>query len=115
MSTDGQYWGSERLYHHTAPVNMSYALQEALRLVLEEGLEQRWARHARAHARLKAELEALGVAFLADPDHRLPMLNAVAVPPGVDEALLRRRLVEEFGIEIGGGLGHFKGKAVRIG
>jgi alanine-glyoxylate transaminase/serine-glyoxylate transaminase/serine-pyruvate transaminase len=115
MSLVGQYWGSERLYHHTAPINMSYALHEALRLVLEEGLEQRWARHARAHGRLKSELEGLGIRYLADPAHCLPMLNAVAAPEGVDEAMVRRRLAEDHGIEIGGGLGAFKGKAWRIG
>lgn len=115
MSMVGQYWGSERLYHHTAPVNMNYALHEALRIVLEEGLEARWARHAQAHELLKSELTALGIRYLADPEHCLPMLNAVAAPEGVDEALVRKRLLDEFAIEIGGGLGAFKGKAWRIG
>ncbi len=109
------YWGSERLYHHTAPINMVYALHEALRLVLEEGLRARWARHLQQHLALKAGLERLGLRYLADPAHQLPMLNAVATPEGVDEALVRRRLLDEFDIEIGGGLGAHKGKAWRIG
>lgn len=115
MNMVRRYWGSERLYHHTAPINMLYALHESLVLVLEEGLEARWERHAREHRRLKAGLEALGLRYLADPAHQLPMLNAVATPEGCDEGTLRRRLLEEHAIEIGGGLGAFKGKAWRIG
>jgi len=115
MNMVRQYWGSERLYHHTAPINMIYALHEALRIVLEEGLKTRWDRHLREHRRLKAGLEALGLRYLADPDHQLPMLNAVAAPPGVDEAAVRKRLLDDFDIEIGGGLGAHKGKAWRIG
>ena len=115
MNMVRQYWGSERLYHHTAPINMSYALHEALRIVLEEGLEARWQRHDRVHRELKAGLAPLGIAYLADANHQLPMLNAVAAPEGVDEAAVRQRLLEEHGIEIGGGLGAFKGKAWRIG
>ena len=115
MNMVRQYWGTERLYHHTAPVNMLYALHEALRLVLEEGLSARWRRHLRCHQLLKAELEGMGLRFLADAAHLLPMLNAVAAPEGVDEAAVRKRLLEEFDIEIGGGLGEFKGKAWRIG
>ena len=115
MTMVRQYWGSERLYHHTAPVNMNYALHEALRIVLEEGLEARWRRHAEQHAALKQGLEQQGIAYLADPDHLLPMLNAVSAPDGVDEASVRNRLLDEFAIEIGGGLGAFKGKAWRIG
>jgi alanine-glyoxylate transaminase/serine-glyoxylate transaminase/serine-pyruvate transaminase len=115
MNMVRQYWGSERLYHHTAPINMNYALHEALRIVLEEGLEARWARHVRVHRKLKAGLEAMGLKYLADPKHQLPMLNAVASPAGVEESIVRKRLLEEFGIEIGGGLGAFKGKAWRIG
>lgn len=110
-----QYWGTERLYHHTAPINMNYALHEALRVVLDEGLETRWRRHAKVHGLLKSELARLGIGYLADPDHQLPMLNAVASPAGVDEAAVRKRLLDEFDIEIGGGLGAFKGKAWRIG
>jgi alanine-glyoxylate transaminase/serine-glyoxylate transaminase/serine-pyruvate transaminase len=115
MNMVRQYWGSERLYHHTAPINMNYALHEALRIVLEEGLEARWARHLRVHRLLRAGLEAMGLAYLADPKHQLPMLNAVGAPEGVEESAVRRRLLEEFQIEIGGGLGAFKGKAWRIG
>jgi alanine-glyoxylate transaminase/serine-glyoxylate transaminase/serine-pyruvate transaminase len=109
------YWGSERLYHHTAPINMNYALHEALSIVLEEGLEARWKRHRKHHLALKAGLEGMGLAYLADPAHQLPMLNAVAAPDGMDEGAVRRQLVDEYGIEIGGGLGAFKGKAWRIG
>ncbi len=115
MNMVRKYWGSERLYHHTAPINMNYALHEALRIVLEEGLPARWRRHAEQHTALKAALEALGLRYLADPAHQLPMLNAVAAPDGVDEAGVRKRLLTEYDIEIGGGLGAFKGKAWRIG
>jgi alanine-glyoxylate transaminase/serine-glyoxylate transaminase/serine-pyruvate transaminase len=110
-----RYWGSERLYHHTAPVNMNYALHEALKIVLEEGLEARWRRHAERHSALKSALEGMGLRYLADPGHLLPMLNAVEAPDGVDEAAARRRLLAEHDIEIGGGLGEFKGRAWRIG
>ncbi len=109
------YWGSERLYHHTAPINMNYGLHEALRIVLEEGLRPRWERHALHHRALKAGLEAMGIRYLADPDHQLPMLNAVAAPEGVEEGEVRKRLLDEYSIEIGAGLGEFKGKAWRIG
>jgi alanine-glyoxylate transaminase/serine-glyoxylate transaminase/serine-pyruvate transaminase len=109
------YWGSERLYHHTAPINMNYALHEALRIVLEEGLRPRWQRHARHHHALKAGLEAMGIRYLADPEHQLPMLNAVAAPEGVEEGEVRKRLLDEHDIEIGAGLGEFRGKAWRIG
>ncbi len=115
MNMVRQYWGSERLYHHTAPINMNYALHEALRIVLEEGLPARWRRHAEQHEALKAGLAALGVRYLADPAHQLPMLNAVAAPQGVEESSVRKRLLEQFDIEIGGGLGAYKGKAWRIG
>jgi alanine-glyoxylate transaminase/serine-glyoxylate transaminase/serine-pyruvate transaminase len=115
MNLVRQYWGSERLYHHTAPINMNYALHEALRIVLEEGLAARWRRHRGQHLALKAGLEALGLRYLADPDHLLPMLNAVATPEGVDEAATRKRLLDEYAIEIGAGLGEYKGKAWRVG
>lgn len=115
MSMVKQYWGSERLYHHTAPINMLYGLHEALKIVLEEGLEARWARHLQHHRALKVGLEGLGAKYLADPEHQLPMLNAVAVPAGVQESAVRKRLLDEEGIEIGAGLGVFKGKAWRIG
>jgi alanine-glyoxylate transaminase/serine-glyoxylate transaminase/serine-pyruvate transaminase len=110
-----KYWGSERVYHHTAPINMTYALHEALRLLIEEGLEASFARHARNHAALKAGLAAIGIEFTAQAGHQLPQLNAVRVPPGVDDAQARRELLERFGVEIGAGLGAFKGKVWRIG
>src|SRR5208282_2339401 len=108
-----QYWGEQRVYHHTAPINMTYALHEALRAVLEEGLDQRIARHTLNHRALRAGLEAMGITYV--PRHSLTSLNAVHIPPGVDDAKARRRLLSEFGIEIGAGLGPFKGKAWRIG
>jgi len=109
------YWGSNRAYHHTAPINMNYALHEALRIVLEEGLDARFARHRRNHLALKAGLEAMGVQYAGVDGRRLPMLNAVLIPAGVDDAAVRKQLLTEFGIEIGGGLGPWKGKAWRIG
>jgi alanine-glyoxylate transaminase/serine-glyoxylate transaminase/serine-pyruvate transaminase len=115
MNMVRQYWGSERLYHHTAPINMNYALHEALRIVLEEGLPARWERHSLHHRALKAGLGAIGIRYLADPEHQLPMLNAVGAPEGVDEAVVRKGLLDRYGIEVGGGLGEFKGKAWRIG
>jgi len=110
-----QYWGEERVYHHTAPISMNYALREALRIVAEEGLEARFARHRRNHESLAAGLGALGLALAAEEGHRLPMLNAVTVPAGVDEARVRSRLLADDGIEIGGGLGPMKGRVWRIG
>lgn len=109
----GQYWSSDRVYHHTAPINMTYGLHEALRIVLEEGLEARIARHSRNHHALRAGLEAMGLRYV--PDRSLPTLNAVHVPEGVDDAAVRRRLLAEYGIEIGAGLGPFKSKAWRVG
>jgi alanine-glyoxylate transaminase/serine-glyoxylate transaminase/serine-pyruvate transaminase len=110
-----QYWGQERVYHHTAPINMTYGLYEALRVVLDEGLENCHARHARQHAALRAGLAAIGIGYAAHENHLLPMLNAVHIPAGVDDVTVRRGLLERFGIEIGGGLGAFKGKVWRIG
>lgn len=110
-----QYWGSERFYHHTAPINMLYALQEALTMALEEGLEPRFARHRAMHGLLRDGLAKLGIAYASQEGHHLPMLNAVMIPDGVDDLTVRRRLLDDYGIEIGGGLGAFKGKAWRIG
>jgi alanine-glyoxylate transaminase / serine-glyoxylate transaminase / serine-pyruvate transaminase len=110
-----QYWGSDRAYHHTAPITMNYAIREGLRLVQEEGLEVRWARHQRNHKALKAGLEAIELKYSAKEGHQLPQLNAVLIPTGVDDLTIRKRLLSEFGIEIGGGLGDFKGKVWRIG
>jgi alanine-glyoxylate transaminase/serine-glyoxylate transaminase/serine-pyruvate transaminase len=109
------YWGGERTYHHTAPITMNYALHEALRIVAEEGLEARQQRHALNHRALVAGIEAMGLKMQVAPEHRLWTLNAVSVPEGVDEARVRRRLLEEFNIEIGGGLGVFKGRIWRVG
>lgn len=110
-----RYWGDERVYHHTAPISMNYALLEALRLVDEEGLEARWARHERHHQALKAGLAAMGLALAAQEDHQLWTLNSVRIPDGVDDVAVRKALLEEFGLEIGGGLGPLKGQVWRIG
>jgi alanine-glyoxylate transaminase/serine-glyoxylate transaminase/serine-pyruvate transaminase len=109
------YWGTDRTYHHTAPISMNYALHEALRILAEEGLEQRWQRHEHNHKALVAGIEAMGLEMVVPPGHRLWTLNAVRVPEGVDDARIRRRLLDEFNIEIGGGLGIFKGKVWRVG
>jgi len=109
------YWGSDRVYHHTAPINMTYALHEALRLVLEEGLESCFARHRKNHAALKSGLAAIGINYATQAGHELPQLNAVAIPAGIDDIAIRKSLLERFGIEIGAGLGAFKGKVWRIG
>jgi alanine-glyoxylate transaminase/serine-glyoxylate transaminase/serine-pyruvate transaminase len=109
------YWGGDRAYHHTAPITMVYALREGLRLVLEEGLAARFERHVRNHQALKAGLLALGLNYVAAEGCQLPQLNAVRLPDGVDDVAGRKRLLTEFGIEVGGGLGEFKGKAWRIG
>ncbi len=110
------YWaGAQRTYHHTAPVSAMFALREAYRLVLAEGLEQRWQRHHRNHLLLKEGLEAMGFTFLVAEEFRLPMLNAVKVPAGVDDAAVRSALLTEYTIEIGAGLGQFAGKVWRIG
>ena len=111
------YWGSgtKRAYHHTAPVNPLYGLHEALSVLREEGLEQTWARHGANHRALKAGLEAMGLEFLVREKSRLPQLNAVMVPEGIDEAAVRARLLTEFNLEIGAGLGNLAGKVWRIG
>ena len=111
----GTYWGSSRMYHHTAPINMNYALREALRLAYEEGLEACFARH-RANAEfLWSSLEAMGMQMHVEPAMRLPTLTTVRVPDGVDEAAVRSRLLSEFNLEIAGGLGALKGKVWRVG
>ncbi len=111
------YWSGEgrRTYHHTAPVNPLYGLHEALRLLAEEGLEQAWTRHRALHQTLKAGLECLGLRFVVPEAERLPQLNAVFVPEGVDDATLRTRLLEAYNLEIGAGLGEFAGRVWRIG
>ncbi len=116
LSLVKNYWaGAKRAYHHTAPVSQMFALREAYRIVLEEGLENRFARHRRNHELLRDGLEELGFEFLVDPAYRLPMLNAVRVPKGMDEGAVRKQLLNEFNIEVGGGLGAFAGKLWRIG
>jgi alanine-glyoxylate transaminase/serine-glyoxylate transaminase/serine-pyruvate transaminase len=109
------YWGPERLYHHTAPISMNYALYEALRIVIEEGLEPRWARHLANARALQAGLVAMGLELTAQEGHRLPQLTAVRIPAGIDDAKVRNELLARFNMEIGAGLGPFKGKVWRIG
>jgi alanine-glyoxylate transaminase/serine-glyoxylate transaminase/serine-pyruvate transaminase len=115
MTMVRNYWGQDRAYHHTAPINMNYALREALAVVLEEGLEARFARHARNHQALKTGLAAMGLSYAVAEGIQLPMLNAVLIPVGADDLRIRQQLLNEFGIEIGGGLGPMKGKTWRIG
>jgi alanine-glyoxylate transaminase / serine-glyoxylate transaminase / serine-pyruvate transaminase len=115
LSLVRQYWGSDRAYHHTAPINMVYALHEALAIVREEGMSARFARHRDAHEYLGEQLAGLGIGFVSQEGHRLPMLNAIEIPAGADDAGVRKRLLDAHGIEIGGGLGELRGKAWRIG
>lgn len=111
------YWGkgAKRAYHHTAPVNSLYALHESLRLVHEEGIENAWARHATMHEKLKAGLHDIGLSLLVDEAIRLPQLNTVIIPEGVEDAAVRTQLLNEFNLEIGAGLGALAGKVWRIG
>ncbi|MGC1403266.1 MAG: alanine--glyoxylate aminotransferase family protein [Thermodesulfobacteriota bacterium] len=115
LSLIAEYWGQNRVYHHTAPVNMLYGLYQALLLIFEEGPEKVFQRHKETHLDLVKRLEGLGMKMLVDEPYRLPMLNAVCVPDGVDELAVRKRLRSEFNIEIGGGLGPLAGKIWRIG
>lgn len=111
------YWGegAQRSYHHTAPVNALYALHESLVILQEEGLENSWARHAANHKALKAGIEAMGLGFFVDEAYRLPQLNAVTLPEGIDEAAVRSQLLSRYNLEIGSGLGPMAGKIWRIG
>ncbi len=110
------YWGSgTRAYHHTAPINTLYGLHEALVLLQDEGLENAWARHQKNHEMLKAGIEAMGLSFIVKEGDRLPQLNAVSIPDGVDEAAVRSTLLNEYNLEIGAGLGALAGKVWRIG
>ncbi len=111
------YWGGEgkRSYHHTAPINALYGLHEALVILREEGIEQSWARHAKNHQALRAGIEAMGLSFIVKEGERLPQLNTVTIPEGVDDALVRARLLDEYSLEIGAGLGALAGKVWRIG
>ncbi|MDX1944801.1 MAG: alanine--glyoxylate aminotransferase family protein [Pirellulaceae bacterium] len=115
VSMLANYWGQNRVYHHTGPINMTYALYEALRLVHLEGLENCFARHLLNHRALRAGLAAIGIRYSTQEGHILPQLNAVFVPEGVDDAKVRAALLNRFGIEIGSGLGAYKGKVWRIG
>ncbi len=115
LSMIEKYWGSERVYHHTAPVSMNYALHEALRLLLEEGLPACWQRHRQVHETFIREMQKLGLECVVAQSIRAPMINAIRIPPGVDDARARQRLYDEFNIEIGAGLGPLKGKIWRIG
>ncbi|HSH30154.1 MAG TPA: alanine--glyoxylate aminotransferase family protein [Thiohalobacter sp.] len=111
------YWGSggKRAYHHTAPVNTLYALHEALVLLQEEGIENAWTRHHNHHEALRAGFEAMGLDFVVPEDERLPQLNAVTIPAGVEDAAVRSRLLAEYNLEIGAGLGALAGRVWRVG
>lgn len=115
MSMIRDYWGEERKYHHTAPINMIYGFREALRIIAEEGLEARFERHMLNHRALVAGIETMGLSMLVPEAERLPMLNAICIPDGVSDIKIRKALLNEFGIEIGGGLGELAGKIWRIG
>jgi len=115
MSMIERYWGPERVYHHTAPTSMIYAFHEALRLAHEEGLEKRFQRHSTNGAAMAAGLEAMGLKLLAQEGYRAPMLTTVGIPDGIVDANVRKKLLNDYSIEIGGGLGAFKGKAWRVG
>jgi alanine-glyoxylate transaminase/serine-glyoxylate transaminase/serine-pyruvate transaminase len=116
LTTVMNYWGKERTYHHTPPIPLIYALHEALRIVLEEGLEASWERHRQNQMALIAGLEAMGIRiFVENPQDRLPTVTAIWIPSGIDGAKLRARLLNEFNIEIAGGLGEIKNTTVRIG
>jgi alanine-glyoxylate transaminase/serine-glyoxylate transaminase/serine-pyruvate transaminase len=110
-----KYWGAERVYHHTSSSTLNYGLLEALRLIEEEGLDNRIRRHNLNHKALVAGVEAMGLEMLVAPKHRLPSLNTVKIPPGVDDAKVRSYLLEKYNLEIGGGLGTLKGKVWRVG
>jgi len=111
------YWGggAKRAYHHTAPINALYGLHESLVILKEEGIENAWQRHQHNHNALRAGIEAMGLSFVVDEPHRLPQLNSVTLPEGVDEAVVRTRLLNEYSLEIGAGLGPLAGRIWRIG
>jgi alanine-glyoxylate transaminase / serine-glyoxylate transaminase / serine-pyruvate transaminase len=116
LTTTMNYWGKERTYHHTAPISLIFALREALRIVLEEGLPARWERHRENRDALVAGLEAMGLElFVPNPKDRMITVTGIKVPAGVDDTRARRQLLDEFNIEIGGGFGAIKGKLWRVG
>lgn len=115
VSAVRRYWGGERAYHHTAPISSLLGLHEGLRLVLEEGLEKRWARHQEVGRLFQEHIQDRDAQLIAQEGHRLPQLTSFLWPEGVDEGTLRRRLLDQHGIEVGGGLGEFAGRAWRVG
>ena len=116
LTTTMNYWGKERTYHHTAPISLIFALREALRIAVEEGLEARWERHRVNQAALIAGIEALGLElFIRNPKDRMVTVTGISVPNGIDDTKVRRQLLDEFGIEIAGGFGPLKGKLWRVG
>ena len=115
LSMIEKYWGNERVYHHTAPISMNYALHEALRIVLEEGLEASWTRHRQVHDVFIREMRRLEIEPAVVESIRAPMINSIRIPEGADDAKVRQRLYDEFNIEIGAGLGPLKGKIWRVG
>jgi alanine-glyoxylate transaminase / serine-glyoxylate transaminase / serine-pyruvate transaminase len=116
LTTAMNYWGKDRLYHHTPPISLIFALREAMRMTIEEGLENRWERHKQNQLALIAGLEAMGLELLVkNPAERLPTVTAVMIPSGIDDVKVRNQLLDEFNIEIAGGLGPLKGKIWRIG
>jgi alanine-glyoxylate transaminase/serine-glyoxylate transaminase/serine-pyruvate transaminase len=116
LTTAMNYWGKDRLYHHTPPISLLFALREAMRIVVEEGLEARWERHRVNQQALIAGMEAMGLGLLVkNPAHRLPTVTAVMVPSGAEDAKVRNQLLDEFNIEIAGGFGPLKGKIWRVG
>ncbi len=116
LSTAMNFWGKDRLYHHTPPISLIYALREAMRITLEEGLEARWERHRLNQHALIAAVEAMGLKLFVDnPKDRLPTVTAVVIPAGIDDAKFRNQLLDEFNIEIAGGIGATKGKIWRLG
>ena len=115
MSVLGKYWGKEQTYHHTAPISMNYALLESLRIIHEEGLDNRFERHRRNHLGLVRGIEAMGLKMLVAEPYRLWSLNTVVIPEGMDDLKARKKLLQEYNLEIGGGLGTLKGKIWRVG
>ena len=115
MTMVRSYWGQDRVYHHTAPINALYGFYEGLRLILEEGLENRWGRHQANHEALVTGLAQMGLSLLPEEQYSLWSLNAVKIPEGVDDMAVRKYLLSEFNMEIGGGLGDLKGKVWRVG
>ncbi|AFZ00710.1 alanine-glyoxylate aminotransferase apoenzyme [Calothrix sp. PCC 6303] len=115
MNLLGKYWGSERVYHHTAPINMYYALRESLRLIAEEGIENCWQRHQQNVEYLWESLESIGLKMHVEKQYRLPTLTTVCIPEGIDGKAFARKLLDEYNLEIGGGLGELAGKVWRVG